>query len=878
MLRRFPLFLLPVLLVATTTSQAQSRDGDAPPKRATIVRVDEGAIRVDGRLDDRAWEQAVVVTDFTQKEPVENAPPTERMEVRFVYTDDALYVGARMYSANPSTIQAPLGRRDNMGSQAEHFFISLDTYHDRRTAYTFGVSASGVRLDRYHPRDDEESAEAGFDPVWEARTAIDGQGWTAELWIPFAQLRFIDETDQVWGLNIARFTPTLDEEDYWIVVPRTQRAWASRFGVLEGIRGVRPSSRIELLPVVVASSTLNANRDPRNPFDDGRNYLGRVGADFKMGLGPSLTLEATFNPDFGQVEADPAEVNLTAFATRFPERRPFFTEGSRLLTTPNQSKFFYSRRIGARPIGPAPGDYVEYPDTATILAAGKITGRLQSRTSIGILGAVTNDESARIATAAGPSLTRIPVGPTVSYGVGRVQQEFGNLGSTVSAQLAMLHRNVSAGDPLADLQARNAFTYGADTLLRFKDGEYELVWAGLGTFVTGDAKAIEAIQRAPEHYLQRPDQDYGRLDPTRTSLSGYSQTMSFTRISGRHWLFGVSSIYDSVAFEANQIGQMNGADGIQPNFNVTYRETQPGRRFRNYSIRMSQQNEWNHGWNRQTGSVGATVNVTWLNFWTSSIGLTRLFRGEDAKLTRGGPLMGTAHGWTANASVGNSVTAQTRWTGSAVAAQNELGGTTRRVNGSFSFRPAPRWQLSVAPSYERLIDAQQYVSTLSGGRPETFGSRYVFAYIERSTFSSEFRMSFTLKPDVNVDVYAEPFAASGRYYDYGELLEPASRERILYGTSGTRLELGQNGDRLVTVGNSSFTLRQRDFNIRSFQSNVVLRWEWRPGSTMYVVWQQNRDAQDAIGSRVNLGDVFRSVRAPGTNIFLVKTSFWLPVS
>jgi len=870
-------FSLPALaLLAATTAYAQGTDGGTA-KRATIIRVAEGAIRLDGRLDDRAWEQAAAVSDFTQKEPVEGAAPTERMEVRFAYDDDAVYVGARMYSSNPSTIQAPLGRRDNLGAQAEQFFVSLDTYQDRRTAYTFGVSASGVRLDRYHPRDDEESADAGFDPVWEARTAIDEQGWTAELWIPFAQLRFIDRVDQVWGLNIARFTPTLDEEDYWVVVPRTQRAWASRFGVLEGIQGVRPSKRIELLPVVVGSTTLNGNRDLRNPFDDGRTMLGRVGADFKMGLGPSLTLEATFNPDFGQVEADPAEVNLTAFATRFPERRPFFTEGARLMTTPNQSKFFYSRRIGARPVGPASGDYVDYPDTATIIAAGKITGRLPSRTSIGILGAVTSAETARTAPAAGSPLTKIRVSPSVTYGVGRVQQEFGQLGSTVSAQVAMLHRNVDAGDPLADLLARNAITYGADTLLRFKGGEYELVWAGLGTFVSGDAKAIENIQRAPEHYMQRPDKSYGLLDPSRTSLSGYSQTMTFTRISGRHWLFGVSSIYDTVAFEGNQVGQMNGADGIQPSVNVTYRETRPGRVFRNYSIRLSQQNEWNHGWNRQTGTVGSTVNLTWLNFWTSSVSVTRLFRGEDARLTRGGPLMGIPRGWNFSASFGNSVTAQTRWTGSAGATRNELGGKTRRASGSFSFRPGPRWQLSIAPSYERLIDAQQYVSTLGGGRPETFGSRYVFAYIERSTFSSEFRMGFTLKPDVNVDVYAEPFAASGRYYDYGELLAPGSLQRITYGTSGTTLEIDDKNARTVRAQSSVFALPNRDFNVRSFQSNVVLRWEWRPGSTMYVVWQQNRDAREAIGSRVDLADMFRSIRAAGSNIFLVKTSFWLPV-
>jgi hypothetical protein len=863
-----------------TPARAQSAESPAAAlqKQATAVRVSNDSIRLDGRLDDAAWRSAPVIADFTQKEPVEGEPATQRMEVRFVYDSDAVYIGARMFADSAASIQAPLGRRDNLGAQAEHFFVSLDTYHDRRTAYTFGVSASGVRMDRYHSRDDEESADAGFDAVWEAKTSIDQQGWTAELWIPFAQLRFNARTDLVWGLNIGRFTPTLQEEVYWVVIPRTERAWASRFGVLQGIDGVRPGRRIELLPVIVGSTTVNANRDPNNPFDDGRNLLGRVGADFKMGIGPNFTLDATFNPDFGQVEADPAEVNLTAFATRFPERRPFFMEGARLLTTPNQSKFFYSRRIGARPAAPADGDYVEYPDTATILAAGKITGRLPSGTSVGVLAAVTGDEFARTADVSTSSITRLRVAPTTTYGIGRVQQEFGRLRSTVSAHVATLHRSFAPDDPLANLLSRNALTYGADTLLRFKDGEYEFIWAGLGTLVGGEPKAMEALQRSPEHYMQRPDKNYGFVDATRTSLAGYTQTMSFNRISGRHWLFGISTIYDTVAFDGNQIGQMQGADGIQPSANVTYRETRPGRVFRTYSIRLSQQNEWNHGWNRQTGSAGSTVSLTWLNFWSSSVSVNRLFRTRDAKLTRGGPLMMTPHGWSVTASVGNSPTAQTRWTGSASAHENELGGMWRRASGTFSFRPGPRWQLSVAPSYERLVDPQQYVSTLDGGRPDTFGSRYVFAYIERSTFATEFRMSFTLKPDVNLDVYAEPFAASGRYYDYGELLAPSSIERIVYGSAGTTLGLMPNGDRVVSADRSAFTLRNRDFNVRSFQSNVVLRWEWRPGSTMYVVWQQNRDARDAIGARVGLGDVFRSVSAPGSNILLVKTSFWLPVS
>ena len=302
--------------------------GSANRKQATATRVPNGDVRIDGRLDDAAWQTATPITDFTQKEPVENAPPTDQMEVRLLYDDDILYVGARMFSSD-GRIQAPLGRRDST-AQAEHILVSFDTFLDRRTAVVFGVTAAGVRLDRYHSSDNEDSFDAGFDPVWRAQTQVSGDQWTAELWIPFSQLRFNPRSDQTWGLNLFRFRPTLDEENYWIVIPRTVRAWSSRFGELTGIANLVPPRRIEALPYIAGGSAINGNRDLGNPFDDGKNLKGRVGADVKMGLGPNLTLETAINPDFGQVEADPAEVNLTAFETRFPEKRPFFLEGAQL--------------------------------------------------------------------------------------------------------------------------------------------------------------------------------------------------------------------------------------------------------------------------------------------------------------------------------------------------------------------------------------------------------------------------------------------------------------------------------------------------------------------------------------------------------------------
>jgi hypothetical protein len=870
------LVLASLVFAPPGAAEAQQSPAGAARKQAQAIEVPGGSIRLDGRLDEEVWLKAPPISDFGQKEPVEGAEPADEMEVRFVYDGGALYVGARMSTRNEPEIQAPLGRRDN-GDQAEQILVWLDTFLDRRSAVMFGVTASGVRLDRYHATDNESSFDAGFDPVWEAQTSIGVDSWTAELWIPFSQLRFNPQTDLTWGVNIKRFRPTLDEETYWVLVPRTERVFISRFADLRGITGVRPTRRIEVLPYIAGASTINAGRDPNDPFDDGRNLASRVGVDMKMGLGPNLTLEATMNPDFGQVEADPAEVNLTAFETRFPEQRPFFLEGASLFNV-GHPNLYYSRRIGARPIGPASDDFVDYPSDSTIVAAAKLTGRLPSRTSIAVLSAVTGEESARLASLDSPDIEEVRVGPAAFYSIGRLRQEFGTLGSSVGFFVSGLRRDVGSGDALAALLSRTALAASGDAQLRFKGGEYEMRIIGGGTRVSGDAGAIARIQRSSAHYAQRPDRTYSKYDPTLTSLNGWTYYTNLDRTGGRHWLFGGSIKVDSENFETNDIANLNGADGILINTNVRYRETQPSRLFRTYTIAVNHQNDSTLRWYRQAGFVRPSVTVTWANFWTSSVSVSRTLTLRSISLTRGGPVMEGPPGWTTIVNVGNRVTSNTRWTGAVTLGNNEEGGERQRYETSLSVRPDPRWQFSMNPYYERLTEPQQYVATIAGGRPETYDSRYVFAFIDRSTIATELRLGFTLRPDLNLDVYAEPFAASGRYYRFGELLTPGTRDRFTYGEApDTSIATNPDGRRTVAVGDQSFTLNARDFNSLSLRSNVVLRWEWRPGSTLYVVWQQDRSETEVVGTRVGLGDMLRSLTAPGSNFFVVKTSFWLPV-
>lgn len=875
-------FLL-LLSLAGSSAGAQERvNPEGPRKQAIAVRMPSSAvIRVDGRLNEPVWTQASAIDDFVQKEPTENAPPSERMEIQFLYDEEALYVGARMHKQAGSRIQAPMGRRDR-GEQAEYILVALDTFLDHRTAYAFGVTAAGVRIDRFHQRDDETAYDEGFDPVWRAATSTDEQGWAAELWIPFSQLRFNVQERLVWGLNVHRFTPTLDEDDYWVATPRTVTAWSSRFGELRGLEGIKAPRRLEILPFVAASSTVNSNRDAANPFDNGVNGRGRVGADLKMGLGPNLTLAATFNPDFGQVEADPAEVNLTAVPTFFTEKRPFFLEDADALnlvvnTSPSFNGFFYSRRIGAPPIGTATGDFVDAPETSTILGAAKLTGRLPSGTSIGILAAVTNSETARTFNRTSLVQSRVPVGPRTEYGLARVQQEFGPNNSTVGGTVTVVHRDFADGDRLAALLVRNAFAIAGDSILRFKGGRYELTMQGGTAVLTGDAAAIDQVQRSSAHYLQHPDSHYTGYDPTKTSLQGIKAGVMMRKTGGRHWIWSGFAGTESPGLDLNDLGRLGTADGRQITSDLRYRETVPSRLFRGYWVGVSQTNEWTYGGDHDSATARLYTNQTWKNFWSTQISYSTNFRREDPRLTRGGPVMQVPFGGTTDFQLHGAPSRQTGWSTEVAHTWDEDGGKTDRFSGHLSVRPGPSWQLSIEPNLSHQVQTQQYVTAFDGGRPATYGRRYVFGGIDRTTYSMQFRVGYTLRPDVNVDVYAEPFAASGRYSNIGELAVPRTRQRLLYGTGGTTAAVQPDGSLLVTDGAATFKIANNDFNVHSYRSNVVLRWEYRPGSMLYVVWQQNRRLSEPLSGRVSIADPFRSLTVPGSNYFIVKTSFWIPV-
>ncbi len=853
----------------------------AAPKAARAVRLTGPAPRVDGALDDAAWSQAPVISDFVQKIPVEGAAPSVATEVRLLYDDDALYVGARLLRPDPQAIRTSITRRDG-DSDAEVFTISLDTYLDKRTAYSFSLSSGGVRGDFYHSQDSEDSGrEAQFDPVWSGSAQVSADGWTAELRIPFSQLRFNAAPVQTWGLQLTRVVADRSERDQWVLIPVSASGFSSYFGRLDGIAGIPPARRLELLPYAATDLTLRANVNPANPFN--QRTGARAGGDLKLGLGPNLTLDATINPDFGQVEADPAVVNLTAFETVFDERRPFFIEGNELLTGRGQSfigrpSWFYSRRIGAAPRGSVTGDFVDAPTNTTIVSAAKVTGRLASGMSVGALAAVTPREYARAYSSTTGAITETAVEPPSIFGVIRLQQEFGAQQSNVGLSLTQVHRSLDARGGLQQLLPSNAVAGGADWKLRYKQGMYEVTgWVG-GSQVNGDAAAIARIQRSSAHYFQRPDQTHISYDPTRTSLFGTSASLRLDKNAGRFTLGGIQLSSRSTGFDINDAGQMRSGDDIDFNADIQLRDTKPSKHWRFINFGTATQSGWNFGGIRQYLRVSESGQVTFHNFWRVSASVQRAFSSLSDDLTRGGPLLATPDAWTFTTQVNSRSNVPTTWTARTQYFDDSFGGWRWDASTGISTRPGPQWQASVDPSYSRSVDPRQYVSTRTGGSAATYNNRYIFSFIERSTLSARFRLNYAVTPNFTAEGYAEPFAASGRFYDFGELSAPRSSVMRVYGRdAGTTATRDANGATTVRDGADTFVLPALDFNRLSFRSNLVLRWEYLPGSTAYVIWQQNRADTGAAGQLINPRDLWDATRADGDNLFVFKVSYWMGV-
>jgi hypothetical protein len=877
--------------------------GWAGPAVLEAVATDE-EIRIDGRLTEDAWRAAPAIDDFVQGEPVEGAEPQARTVVRVLYDEQAIYVGARMYEPNPSRIARQLVRRDETG-QADYLEVMFDPNLDRRTGYAFRVSAAGVQRDAYLHQDSEE--DDSWDGVWASAVQIDSLGWTVEMRIPWSQVRYEPSDEpQTWGVNFVRWRVSAGELTYHALIPRNQHGRVSFFRPMSGVRAPRHVRRIEVRPYVLARGRTGA-AEPGNPFFTGRETDARTGMDVRYGLGTAFTLDATVNPDFGQVEVDPAVVNLTAFETFFSERRPFFVEDARIFDfelSGRRSRLFYSRRIGREPQGGAPAGAVhsEVPDGTTILGAAKLTGRTAGGLSLGALAAVTGEAEGRALYGETGEIQAFVAEPRTYQTVLRTRQDLRDGQSTVGAIAAGLRRDLP-GDGSLDFLTADALAGGIDFEHMWGDRTWAIDGFVAGSLVRGDSTALIRIQRSPNHYWQRPDSRHA-VDSTRTSLAGANWRLGVARRSGRAWTGNVSIGHLGPGFEINDVGFSSATEHIEANASIAYRDIEPGRLLREYRVQLStfqnfrtaamdrplDPDSWRDA--RQAGSIWVDVNYTLNNFWEGYAEVAYRPEGFDATATRGGPLLRSPVSRRLIARI-NTDRRQAMSVGTSADYQWGEAFSTFETDLDLRWRPAPRFELGVNPELEIQTTRNQYVSTFDDDAfTATYGRRYLFGDLERRTLSMETRVAVTFTRDLTLQLFVQPLLDAGRYTAYKELSAPRSFD---FRTLEPGDPADRSGDGLIDAclsgdicfhegrqyvdatgdGTVDHTFVDRDFNVVSLRGNAVLRWEYRPGSTLFLVWQQSRFERRPFGDFDPRRDHRDILDVHPDNVFIIKVNYWL---
>jgi len=846
---------------------------------------------------------APAATGFVQQEPVEGAPAEEETEVRVLFDEAAVYVAARMYDSEPASIADRLVRRDGHG-QYDRFEVAFDPNRDRRTAYLFSVSAANVQADVYFFDDSE--ADPAWDAVWMSAVQRDSLGWTAELRIPLSQMRYQASGDQqLWGVNFFRRRIRTNENSHFSLVSQLQQGFASQFAVLEGVQISRASPLVEFRPYALGSS-YTAPSVQGDPFFDGSDLDSRAGMDFRYGLGAQFTLDATINPDFGQVEADPAVINLTAFETRFEERRPFFVEDAQIFNFSLSAgqDLYYSRRIGGRPHGRPSSDaeFADVPDATTILGAAKVTGRTTGGLSAGVLTALTREETGLASFSETRPIESFRVEPRTGFGVVRLQQDFNGGASTVGGIATVLRRDLP-GDGSFDFLPRRALSAAVDFEHQWGDRTWAVFGYASTSHVRGDSTAMTRIQRSSNHFFQRPDARRLQVDSSATSLSGVDWRLTLARRRGEHWTGSVWLAETTPGFEINDLGFSRRQEALDGGARLQYQEIRPGPLLRNYSATFSTHQNFSHdvledpwsfdSWQRGhvSGQFSLEGKFELLNYWEIEADVSLRPQMMDRTATRGGPLMLSPHSHTVELgfhtdprkpfNLGPSIDYQ--WWQLDAGWGVELG-------LEMEFRPSPLVELLVAPQYSRSRNAAQYVATTDAlAHQPTFGSRYLFGDIERQELSLETRLDVAFSPTVTLQLFAQPLLSSGDHLSYRQLVAPETFDFDVF-EEGPHDLVGQDdmcrnartcvdadGRRYFDFdadGTVDYAFEDRDFNVRSLVGNVVFRWEYRPGSTIFLVWQRLQEDESSAGSFDFGRDLSALVRARAENVFMVKVSYW----
>jgi hypothetical protein len=884
---------------ATSTASMGNEFGHKVPVPSAVAVRRVQPIVLDGKLDEAAWQAATPITDFTQVDPDEGKPATQRTEVRFLFDDDALYVGAKMFDTTGAKgVTTRLVRRDAT-FDSDYLDIEIDGYHDHLSRAIFQVNPSGAKSDVIGIG--PSCCDNSWDPVWQAATHVDPDGWTAELRIPFSQLRFSRDSVQVWGLQVGRLIKRRDEGVIWSFNRKTEAGGPSRYGHLLGIRIPRSTRQLELLPYAVTkSATLGDAKG--SPFETRGRPTMRAGLDLKARLTSNLTLDGTLNPDFGQVEVDPAVLNLSAFETFFPEKRPFFVEGAQVFDFSNQScmfcdntqdmNAFYSRRVGRAPTGASLArdnyEFADVPDATTILGAAKITGRTSRGNTVGLLNAITGRATADVESATGQRGRQV-VEPLADYFLGRMKRDFRNGNLVTGFVVSGVARAIDS--TFAPRLARHAELAGYDVIAATRNHEYTWRLQTALTNVSGDPRAVLQRQESSARYFQRPDRGAGssgffsnRLDSSATSLRGAGLYTRVAKENG-NWLWEAGLDTRTPGYESNDYAFQQRADYLFTNANVGKIWTKPTSWYRQFIALGGAQTIRNYEGDRTNLDLHVFLQQRTRQFWNVTFMYIDQPSSIDERQLRGGPAVTSAHGHFIHGGVS---------TDSRHAVVAELDGTylwddkgdrSPSASMNITYRPSSKVSLSFGPSWSPSQNYAQYVDALSDSTAKSFyGTRYVMAGLDQRVLGLDTRASLTFSPTMTLEVYLQPFFAAGRYRNFGEYVAPRSKDLVVYGKDRGSSTPSRDTSGIVTsytidpdAGGPAkpFTLDNPDFSQRSLRGNAVFRWEYRPGSVLYVAWTQSRFSEDPFGDLAFDRDRTALFSTRPDNILLVKASWWL---
>ena len=825
------------------------------------IRADE-AIAVDGKLDEAAWAREGY-TRLIQRDPLEGEEPTERTAVLFAYNDEGLFIAGTCYHTGTDTIVGGLARRDRT-VESDWFWFWIDPNYDRQNGYGFAVNPDGSMIDQRLYRD--IMTDDDWDGVWEASAVRYDDRWTFEMFIPYDQLRFNKADKYVWGINFKRYVLANAEHNYFSMVPKDQSGFVSRFGALNGIRGIKPPPRLFISPYV--SGQLNDY-----PGTSGHSFYNQMrtnqnlGLDIKYGITGNLTLDLAINPDFGQAEVDPAVINLTAFETYYSEKRTFFQEGSDIFNfgaNPTGGlwgcywygyNMFYSRRIGRQPNSSPVHDGDTYtPEQTTILGAAKVSGKINNW-SVGSINALTQEEFAQVEDTSGARF-KDTIEPSTFYGVYRGLGEFNEGKQGLGFMLTTVQRNQDDSRLRADNNDQ-ALVGGIDGWSYLGASQK---WAFLGQMVvsrvTGSRERMVNVQRSSRHYYQRPDLEAARLDSNRTHLDGWLGRFGVRTVGGKaHFQTAVGII--SPGFDINDLGFNSRGNVINWHVVGSYNWLEPTSWYRSISLHLMTSSNFDLEGNRLFSQLWHGGNFQQLNYIAHHWNIQITPDGWDIFTTRGGPSIETP-GYT-NLHWGIATDSRKKvYFQTCITKQYVADGSRWNVmNPSLTLRLASSLNLTAGVDLMTDDYHRQYVATVDDPAAE-YGAHYVFATLDQKEVSGSLRLDWGITPRLSVQAYVQPFISVGAYSDF-------------------KAAIAQSLDFNPFDYENHEDYDNPDFNYKSFRANVVMRWEYMPGSLLYLVWTQNRADYEYPGE-FELGRDMRTLAdRSGDNIFFIKVSHMFSV-